>query len=89
MEQNEYERIATLETQLESLSKGLERIETKLDAYSANFLPRNEANLRFENIEKEIEEIKQNKKANNALSVSVIAVAVTFIFGLITIIKGG
>lgn len=30
----DYERIATLETQLETLSKELERIETKLDAYS-------------------------------------------------------
>ena len=43
MEQKDYERIATLETQLETLSKGLERIETKLDAYSTNFITRLEA----------------------------------------------
>ncbi|MCM3024625.1 hypothetical protein [Heyndrickxia ginsengihumi] len=85
MEQNE--RIATLETQLDSLAKALERIETKLDAYNANFLPRNEADFRFEKVEDEIKEIKQNKRANLSLTVSVLAVTVTFIFALLNYLK--
>ncbi|WP_025727697.1 hypothetical protein [Heyndrickxia ginsengihumi] len=85
MEQNE--RIATLETQLNSVVKGMERIETKLDAYSANFLPRNEADFRFEKVEEEIKDIKQNKRANLSLTVSVLAVTVTFIFALLNYLK--
>ena len=84
MEQNE--RIATLESQLESLSRSLERIETKLDAYSSNFLTRSEAQIRFENIDRDIREIKENKRANMALVVSVAGVAVTFIFALVNYI---
>lgn len=85
MEQNE--RIATLETQLNSVVKGMERIETKLDAYSANFLPRSEADFKFGKVEDEIKEIKQNKRANLSLTVSVLAVAVTFIFALINLLR--
>ncbi len=86
MEPNE--RIAKLETQLNSVVKGMERIETKLDAYSANFLPRSEADLRFKTLEDENKEIKQNKRANLSLTVSVLSVTVTFIFGLISLLKG-
>ncbi|MDE3837947.1 hypothetical protein C0966_00810 [Bacillus methanolicus] len=88
MEQKDYERIATLETQLAALSKSLERIESKLDAYSANFLTRNEADIRFKNIEDEMKEVKENKRANLSLLVSVAAVAVTFVFSLLTYLKG-
>lgn len=87
MEQNE--RIATLETQLDGLSKGLDRIESKLDAYSSNFLTRNEADIRFQNVDKELEEVKTNKRANNALVVSVFAVLVTIVFGVINLMGGG
>jgi archaellum component FlaC len=88
LEQKDYERIAALETQLETLTKSMERIETKLDLLTSSFITRNEADIRFQNLKEEIEELKQNKRANSALMVSVISVAVTFIFGLINILKG-
>jgi DNA repair exonuclease SbcCD ATPase subunit len=95
LEQKDYERIATLETQLAVLSKSLERIENKLDAYSANFLTRNEAELRFGQIETRLEQIEErlnkqerNKKDTISLLVSAAAVAVTFIFSLLNYLKG-
>ena len=94
MEQKDYERIATLETQLTALSKSLERIENKLDAYSANFLTRNEADLRFSQMETRLEQIEErldkrekNKKDTISLLVSAAAVAVTFIFSLLNYLK--
>lgn len=93
MEQKDYERIATLETQLETLTKSMERIETKLDLLTSTFITRNEADIRFqnvenkiENVEKEVEELKENKKANNALLVSATSVVLTFLFGLINLL---
>lgn len=93
LEQNE--RIATLETQLAALSKSLERIESKLDAYSANFLARNEAELRFGQMETNIGQIEtrldkqeRNKKENISLVLSACALAVTFIFSVLTYLKG-
>ncbi|BDG48759.1 hypothetical protein [Parageobacillus sp. KH3-4] len=88
MEQKDYERIATLETQLAALSKSLERIENKLDAYSANFLTRNEAELRFGQIEMRLDKQEKNKRDNISLFVSVSALAVTFIFSLLNYLKG-
>jgi uncharacterized membrane protein YidH (DUF202 family) len=88
LEKKENERISVLETQLSALAKSVDRIETKLDLLTSTFITRNEANLRFENMEKEITEQKQNKRANISLAVSVISVAVAFIFGLINILKG-
>ncbi|APC46514.1 hypothetical protein [Aeribacillus phage AP45] len=94
LEQKDYERIATLETQLAALSKSLERIENKLDAYSANFLTRNEAELRFGQIETQLEQIEnrldkqeKNKKDNISLFLSFCALAVTFIFSLLNYLK--
>lgn len=87
MEQKEFERITRLETQIESLSDGVNRIETKLDAYTANFLPRSEAELRFKNIEKEIDQTKNNRKSNAALVVSIASVAVGFIFSLLNYVN--
>jgi chromosome segregation ATPase len=94
LDQKDYERIATLETQLAALSKSLERIENKLDAYSANFLTRNEAELRFgqivarfEQIETRLDKQERNKKDNISLFVSVSALAVTFIFSLLNYLK--
>lgn len=89
MEQKDYERIATLETQLVTLTKTIERIETKLDAYSSNFITKSEADLRFGQIEKEMDEAKSNRKSNTALWISGAAVAVTFIFGLLNLINNG
>lgn len=90
MEQKEYERITRLETQIENMAESVSRIETKLDAYTSNFLPRSEAEIRFLNVEKEIKEVKANRKSNAALIVSVASVAVVFIFNLINLInKGG
>jgi hypothetical protein len=88
LEQKDYERIATLETQLAALSKGLERIESKLDAYSTNFLTRNEAELRFGQIEARLDKQEKNKRDNISLLVSVCALAVTFIFSLLNYLKG-
>jgi outer membrane protein TolC len=95
LEQKDYERIATLEPQLAALSKSLERIESKLDAYSANFLTRNEADIRFGQIETRIgkneerlDEQERNKKENISLFLSVCALAVTFIFSLLNYLKG-
>lgn len=88
MEQKDYERIAKLETQLESLTEGLKRIEKKLDEYTANFITRTEADIRFKNIEKELREVKEDKRANRAFWVSVSALAVTFIFSLLNYLKG-
>ncbi|MEK0286570.1 hypothetical protein [Caldifermentibacillus hisashii] len=87
MEQKDFERITRLETQLESLSDGVSRIETKLDAYTANFIPRTEAEIRFQNIEKDLNEVKSNRKSNAALIVSIASVAVVFIFNLINAIN--
>lgn len=78
LEQKEGERITALETQLLNLTKSIERIEIKLDAYSSNFIPRSEADLRFGQIEKEMSETKNNKRSNIALWISGAAVAVTF-----------
>ncbi|MEJ9210131.1 hypothetical protein [Bacillus smithii] len=93
MEQKDYERIAALETQLETLTKSMDRIETKLDLLTTNFITRNEADVRFSNInhelknvKEELKETKENKKANNALLVSATSVALTFIFGLINLL---
>ncbi|WP_240371675.1 hypothetical protein [Anoxybacteroides rupiense] len=88
MEQKDYERIATLETQLAALSKGLERIESKLDAYSANFLTRNEAELRFGQLETRLDKQEKSKRDNISLLVSVSALAVTFIFALLNYLRG-
>jgi hypothetical protein len=95
LEQKDYERIATLETQLASLFKSLERIENKLDSFSANFLTRNEAELRFgqivarfEQIETRLDKQEKNKKDTISLLVSAAAVAVTFIFSLLNYLKG-
>jgi chromosome segregation ATPase len=94
LEQKDYERIATLETQLASLSKSLERIEGKLDQWTTNFLTRNEAELRFNQIETRLEQIEErldkqerNKKDTISLLVSAAAVAVTFIFSLLNYLK--
>jgi hypothetical protein len=87
MEQKDFERITRLETQLENLSDGVSRIETKLDAYTANFIPRTEAEIRFQNIEKDLNEVKSNRKSNAALIVSIASVAVVFIFNLINAIN--
>lgn len=87
MEQKDFERITRLETQIESLSDGVNRIETKLDAYTANFMPRTEAEIRFQNIEKDLNEVKSNRKSNAALVVSIASVAVVFIFNLINAIN--
>jgi seryl-tRNA synthetase len=88
LEQKDYERIAKLETQLESLTEGLKRIEKKLDEYTTNFITRTEADIRFKNIEKELREVKEDKRANRAFWVSVSALAVTFIFSLLNYLKG-
>jgi len=87
LDQKENERISVLEPQLSALAKSVDRIETKLDLLTSTFITRNEASLRFENMEKEITEQKQNKRANISLSVSVISVAVTFIFALINLLR--
>jgi hypothetical protein len=88
LEQKDYERIATLETQLSALSKSLERIEAKLDAYSTNFLTRNEAELRFGQIETRLDKQEKNRRDNISLFVSVCALAVTFIFSLLNYMRG-
>ncbi|WP_044736210.1 hypothetical protein [Geobacillus kaustophilus] len=88
MEQKDYERIATLETQLAALSKSLERIESKLDKWTANFLPRNEAELRFGQIEMRLDKQEKSRRDNISLFVSVCALAVTFIFSLLNYLKG-
>jgi hypothetical protein len=87
LEQKDYERIATLETQLAAFSKSLERIENKLDQLTANFLPRNEAEWRFGQIEARLDKQEKNKKDNISLLVSAAAVAITFIFNLLNYLK--
>ncbi|WP_044736118.1 hypothetical protein [Geobacillus kaustophilus] len=87
MEQKDYERIATLETQLAALSKSLERIENKLDQWTANFLPRNEAELRFGQIEERLDKQEKNKRENISLLISAIALGITFIFNLLNYFK--
>lgn len=89
MEQKEYERIARLEAQVESVLESNQRIETKLDAYTANFMPRSEAEIRFQNIENDVKEVKTNRKSNAALIVSIASVAVVFIFNIISLFNQG
>ncbi|MEK3645807.1 hypothetical protein [Aeribacillus sp. FSL M8-0235] len=88
MEQKDYERITALETQLETLTKSVERIETKLDLLTSSFITRNEADIRFKNVEKELIELKDDKRANRAFWVSVSALAVTFVFSLLNYLRG-
>jgi len=88
LEQKDYERITALETQLETLTKSVERIETKLDLLTSSFITRNEADIRFKNVEKELIELKDDKRANRAFWVSVSALAVTFVFSLLNYLRG-
>ena len=94
MEQKEYERIARLETQIEGMAESVGRIESKLDAYTANFMPRAEAELRFQNVEKEIAEVKAgidkndgNRRSNIALIISVVSVVTGVIFSLLNYVN--
>jgi hypothetical protein len=87
MEQKEYERIARLEAQVDTILESNQRIESKLDAYTATFMPRTEAEIRFNNVEQELKEVKANRKSNAALIVSIASVAVVFIFNLINAIN--
>ncbi|MED1205857.1 hypothetical protein [Heyndrickxia acidicola] len=73
MEPKDTERIAVLESKLDTLT----RIESKLDNLTGTFLPRNEAELRFKSIEKDMSDAKDNKRANGALIMSIITILVT------------
>lgn len=86
MEQKEYERIARLETQLEGMVEGMGRIEAKLDAYAANFIPRTEAELRFQSAEKEIADIKADIDKNDGKRRSNIALIISVVFGVIGVV---
>ncbi|KYC67160.1 hypothetical protein [Heyndrickxia coagulans] len=86
MEQKEYERIARLETQIENMAESVGRIESKLDAYTANFIPRAEAEMRFQNVEKEITEVKAEMDKNDGKRRSNLALIVSVVFGVIGVV---
>lgn len=83
MEQKEYERITRLETQIENMAKGMGRIETKLDAYAADFISRHEADLRFQNLEEEIADIQAEMDKNDSKWRSNLALTISVVFGVI------
>ncbi|WP_371017376.1 hypothetical protein [Pseudalkalibacillus sp. JSM 102089] len=98
------ERIAKLEEQskghtdhYDRLYETMLRMETKLDTYTTNFLPRTEAQEMFrsrdedikenrESLEKLENEIKNDSRSNKAILPAWFAVAISIIVGILSLI---
>jgi septation ring formation regulator EzrA len=90
LEKQDYERLATVETELKSIKDYLVRMDGKLDAWQQNYLTRNEAQEMFRARDKELtdvnqdldklrDEIKQDKQSNKTLWPAWAAVGVSVI----------
>jgi hypothetical protein len=94
MEPKDLERLAKLETQLESMGQVMLRLEAKIDAWQTNFLTRTEADEMFRSRDKEIQSIKEelketrNDKRNNfGIIPAYLSLGVSLIIGIIMIFK--
>ncbi|PDY77521.1 hypothetical protein COA08_29010 [Bacillus cereus] len=94
MEQKEYERIAKLEVQLQSMNETLIRIEEKLDYNQKNYMQRSEVEEMFRFRDREIRDLKQaqeklesDKKANISMWISGLSLAVLLLFYILNFLK--
>lgn len=101
VEQKEYERIAKLEVKLESMNETMIRIEKNLERNHANQMTRNEVEKMFklrdrdiEDLRDEVEELKEAteksasiKRANLALTVSVLMLVSSLVFSILNYMK--
>jgi hypothetical protein len=74
MAPNEVERLASLEAKMDLLIKNLDQLNSNL---SSNYMPRIEAESRFNSQEKKIEKIEANpnKWLNTTISIAAVAIA--------------
>ncbi|PFA02050.1 hypothetical protein CN382_30770 [Bacillus cereus] len=94
MEQKEYERIAKLEVQLQSMNETLIGIEEKLDYNQKNYMQRSEVEEMFKFRDREICDLKQaqeklesDKKANISMWISGLSLAVLLLFYILNFLK--
>ncbi|MDZ5607913.1 hypothetical protein U2I54_12590 [Bacillus pseudomycoides] len=94
VEQKEYERIAKLEVQLQSMNATVIRIEEKLDNNQKNYINRTEVEEMFKFRDREIRDLKQaqekndsNKKVNISLVISGLSLAVLLLFNILNLLK--
>ncbi len=94
MESKDLERLAKLETQLESMGQVMLRLEAKFDAWQTNFLTRVEADEMFrsrdkeiQNVREDLKEAKLDKRSNFALVPAYISLGVSIIIGLVMYFK--
>ncbi|MGG5741552.1 MULTISPECIES: hypothetical protein [Bacillus cereus group] len=94
LEQKEYERIAKLEVQLQSMNETLIRIEEKLDYNQKNYMQRSEVEEMFKFRDREIRDLKQaqeklesDKKANISMWISGLSLAVLLLFYILNFLK--
>lgn len=85
-DKRENERLAIVETRLDSLIEGNMRIEKKLDFFSSNYITRKETDMMFETQDRQITEIKKRQETNDSnkrANLSLILVGFTFIVMLV------
>ncbi|HDX9631843.1 TPA: hypothetical protein ROY30_005613 [Bacillus cereus] len=94
MDQREYERIAKLEVQLQSMNATVIRIEEKLDSNQKNYMQRTEIEEMFKFRDREIRDLKQaqekldsNKKAHISMWISGLSLAVLLLFNILNFLK--
>lgn len=94
MDQREYERIAKLEVQLQSMNATVIRIEEKLDSNQKNYMQRTEIDEMFKFRDREIRDLKQaqekldsNKKAHISMWISGLSLAVLLLFNILNFLK--
>ncbi|ANC77164.1 hypothetical protein ABE65_010270 [Fictibacillus phosphorivorans] len=94
MESKDLERLAKLETQLESMGQVMLRLEAKFDAWQTNFLTRVEADEMFrsrdkeiQNVREDLKEAKLDKRSNFALVPAYISLGVSIVIGLVMYFK--
>lgn len=56
------ERLARVETELESIKTLLQRLDTKFDILNTAYVPRNEINIMFTQRDKDIQDLKEELK---------------------------
>ncbi|MEH7457716.1 hypothetical protein V7183_10885 [Bacillus sp. JJ1127] len=94
MDQKEYERIAKLEVQLQSMNATVIRIEEKLDYNQKNYMQRTEIEEMFKFRDREIRDLKlaqekndSNKKAHISMWISGLSLAVLLLFNILNFLK--
>jgi hypothetical protein len=87
VEQNQVERLARVETELGGIKELVVRVDSKLDAWSNTYVPRQEINEMFRSRDKEIQELKESKKDTRAMWISWVSIAIALAGMVIMIIK--